>query len=168
MSSAWPSVDFFTIPTIRFQVLYVFLVLAHNRRRILHFGVTGHPTAEWTEQQIREAFPWDTTSRYLLRGRDRTFGQSFVDQVKAMGIEEVLSAPRSPWQRAHVERVIVFNQRDLSRHLQAFRNYYHRTNASWIGERHSGSASYPIARSRSGRSIPEAGARHHRYERRVA
>src|SRR5947208_13021949 len=65
------SVDFFTVPTVRFQVLYVFLVLAHDRRRILHFGVTAHPTAEWTAQQLREAFPWDTAPRYL---RDRIFG----------------------------------------------------------------------------------------------
>ena len=60
------SVDFFTVPTIRFQVLYVFLVLAHERWRILHFGVTAHPTAEWTAQQLREAFPWETAPRYLL------------------------------------------------------------------------------------------------------
>ena len=65
------SVDFFTVPTLRFQVLYVFLVLAHDRRRIVHFGVTAHPTAEWTAQQLRNAFPWDTTPRYLLRDRDR-------------------------------------------------------------------------------------------------
>ena len=89
------SVDFFTVPTIRFQVLYVFLVLAHDRRRILHFAVTAHPTAEWTAQQLREAFPWDTAPRYLLRDRDRIFGKDFVDQIKAMGIEQVLSAPRS-------------------------------------------------------------------------
>ena len=99
------SVDFFTVPTIRFQVLYVFLVLAHERRRILHFGVTAHPTAEWTAQQLREAFPWET-ARYLLRDRDTIFGEDFVQQVKAMGIKQVLSAPRSPWQRAYVERVI--------------------------------------------------------------
>jgi hypothetical protein len=92
------SLDFFTVPTIRFQILYVFLVLAHERRRILHFAVTAHPTAEWTAQQLREAFPWDTAPRYLLRDRDRIFGEDFVDQVKAMGIKEVLSAPRSPWQ----------------------------------------------------------------------
>ncbi len=67
------SVDFFTVPTLRFQVLYVFLVLAHDRRRILHFGVTAHPTAEWTAQQLRDAFPWDTAPRYLLRDRDRIF-----------------------------------------------------------------------------------------------
>jgi hypothetical protein len=79
------SVDFFTVPTIRFQILYVFLVLAHDRRRIVHFAVTAHPTAEWTAQQLREAFPWDTAPRYLLRDRDRIFGADFVEQVKAMG-----------------------------------------------------------------------------------
>ena len=120
------SVDFFTVPTIRFQVLYVFLVLAHDRRRILHFAVTDHPTAEWTAQQLREAFPWDTAPRYLLRDRDKIFGQSFVEQGRGMGIKQVLSAPGSPWQRAYVEQVIgtigrecldhliVLNQRDLN------------------------------------------------------
>jgi hypothetical protein len=103
------SIDFFTVPTIRFQILYVFLVLAHDRRRIVHFAVTAHPTAEWTAQQVREAFPWDTVPRYLLRDRDRIFvlrdrdrifGQDFVNQVKVMGIKQVLSAPRLPWQWA--------------------------------------------------------------------
>jgi putative transposase len=78
------SVDFFTVPTIRFKILYVFLVLAHERRRIVHFAVTAHPTAEWTVQQLREAFPWDSAPQYLLRDRDRIFGQDFVDQVKAL------------------------------------------------------------------------------------
>src|SRR3989442_7500585 len=100
------SVDFFTVPTLRFQVLYVFLVLAHDRRRILHFGVTAHPTADWTAQQLREAFPWATAPRYLLRDRDRIFGDAFSKQVQDMAIQELLSAPRSPWQRAYVERVI--------------------------------------------------------------
>jgi len=72
------SVDFFVVPTIRFQVLYVFLVLLHERRRILHFAVTAHPTAEWTTKQMREAFPWDTVPRYLLRDRDRIFGHDFL------------------------------------------------------------------------------------------
>src|SRR3954453_19318620 len=87
------SVDFFTVPTIRFEILHVFLVLSHEHRRIVHFAVTAHPTAEWTAQQLREAFPWDSASRYLLRGRDRIFGQDFVDRVKAMGIKRVLPAP---------------------------------------------------------------------------
>ena len=80
------SVDFFTVPTIRFQVWYVFLVLAHDRRRMLPLGVTAHPTAEWTAQRLREAFPWETAPRYLLRDRDRIFGVDFVKHVKAMGI----------------------------------------------------------------------------------
>jgi putative transposase len=78
--SSLVSVDFFTVPTIRFQILYVFLVLAHERRRTLHFAVTAHPTAEWTAHQLREAFPWDTAPRYLLRDRDRIFGPEFVEQ----------------------------------------------------------------------------------------
>src|SRR5229473_3821907 len=131
------SVDFFTVPTIRFEILYVFLVLAHDRRRILHFGVTAHPTAEWTAQQLREAFPWDTAPQYLLRDRDRIFGDAFSKQIHDMAIEEVLSAPRSPWQRAYVERVIgtirrecldhviVFNEASLYRHVKSFVTYYH-------------------------------------------
>jgi transposase InsO family protein len=100
------SVDFLTVPTIRFQILYVFLVLAHDRRRILHFAVTAHPTAEWTAQQLREAFPWDSAPRFLLRDRDRIFGSDFTKQVNELGIQEVLGAPRAPQQRAYIERVI--------------------------------------------------------------
>ena len=130
------SVDFFTVPTIRFQVLYVFVVLAHERRRMIHVNVTSHPTAEWTIQQQREAFPFEQIPRYLLRDRDGIFGGEFREQVKAMGIQEVLSAPRSPWQRAYVERVIgtlrrecldhviVLHEGSLLRHLRLFLGYY--------------------------------------------
>jgi transposase InsO family protein len=175
------SVDFFVVPTIRFQILYVFLVLAHERRRILHFAVTAHPTAEWTAQQMREAFPWDSAPRYLLRDRDRIFGPEFVQQVKAMGIKQVLSAPRSSWQRAYVERVIgtirreyldhliVVNERSLHRQLQAFVEYYHRDRVHLALEKDT-----PEPRSiqppESGRivSTPVLGGLHHRYERRAA
>ena len=75
------SVDFFTVPTIRFQVLYVFLELAHDRRRVVHFNVTAHPTAEWSAQQLREAFPFEQIPRYLLRDRDKIFGDEFANQV---------------------------------------------------------------------------------------
>ncbi len=91
------SIDFFTVPTIRFQVLYVFLVSAHDRRHILHFNVTAHPTAQWTGQQLREAFPFAQLPRYLLRDRDAIFGDDFREQVRNLGICEVLSAPRSLW-----------------------------------------------------------------------
>jgi len=96
-----------------------FLVLAHDRRRILQFGVTAHPTAEWTAQQLREAFPWDSAPRYLLRDRDQIFGKDFVDQVKALGIKQALSAPRSPWQRAYVERLIGSIRRECLDHVIA-------------------------------------------------
>jgi transposase InsO family protein len=175
------SVDFFTVPTLRFQILYVFLVLAHERRRILHFAVTAHPTAEWTAHQLREAFPWDTAPRYLLRDRDRIFGQDFVDQVKAMGIKQVLSAPRSPWQRAYVERVIgtirrecldhmiVFSEQSVRRTLASYGAYYHqwRTHLSLDKD-----APQPRRTQRpiEGRviEIPEVGGLHHHYERRAA
>jgi transposase InsO family protein len=175
------SVDFFTVPTIRFQILYVFLVLAHDRRRILHFGVTAHPTAEWTAQQLREAFPWDGAPRYLLRDRDRIFGDDFVAQVKAMGIKQVLSAPRSPWQRAYVERVIgsirrecldhviVFNAGSLSRYLHLFLRYYHESRTH-LGLQKDTPEPRPIQGPEAGRiiSISEVGGLHHRYERRAA
>src|SRR6516165_3624641 len=114
------SIDFFTVPTIRFQVLYVFLVLAHDRRRILHFNVTAHPTAEWTGQQLREAFPFDEVPRYLLRDRDGIFGADFTKEAGHLGIEEVLSAPRSPWQRAYIERVIGSIRRECLDHVIVF------------------------------------------------
>ena len=122
------SVDFFTVPTIRFQVLYVFLVLAQDRRRIIHFNVTAHPTAKWTAQQLGEAFPFDRSLRHLLRDRDGIFGSEFRKAVKAMGIEEVLSVPRSPWQSPYVERVIGTIRRECLDHVLVFNEAspYHR------------------------------------------
>ena len=175
------SIDFFTLPTIRFQVLYVFLVLAHDRRRILHFNVTARPTAEWTGQQLREGFPFDQIPRYLLRDRDAIFGKDFQEQVRDMGIHEVLSAPRSPWQRAYVERVIgsirrecldhviVFHESSLRRTLACYFQYYHRSRTHLSLEKDS-----PEPRSiqppAMGRvvGLPQVGGLHHRYERRAA
>src|SRR6516164_9651062 len=133
------SIDFFTVPTIRFQVLYVFLVLAHDRRRVLHFNVTPHPTAQWTGQQLRNAFPFEQFPRYLLRDRDGISGQDFRKQLPDIGIKGVLSTPRSPWQRAYIERVIgsirrecldyviVLDEGSLRRILASYFDYYHRT-----------------------------------------
>ena len=100
------SIDVFTVPTATFAVLYVFIVLGHERRRIVHFGITTHPTAPWVAQQLREAFPWQTAPRHVIRDRDGTYGVAFRTTVKAMSIEEVETAPRSPWQKPYVERVI--------------------------------------------------------------
>ena len=93
------AVDFFVVPTVTFRLLFVFVVLGHERRRVIHFNVTAHPTAELTAQQITEAFPWDTSPRFLLRDRDKTYGRTFRGRAQAMGITEVLTAPRSPWQK---------------------------------------------------------------------
>ena len=111
------SIDFFTVHTIWFEVLFVFVVLAHDRRRILHFNVTAHPSAEWTAQQIVEAFPFDSAPKYLLRDRDQIYGYEFRKQLEVMSIEEVLSTPRSPWQRAYVERVIGSIRRECLDHV---------------------------------------------------
>jgi len=175
------SIDFFTVPTIRFQVLYVFLVLAHDRRRILHFNVTAHPTAEWAGQQLREAFPFDRLPRYLLRDRDAIFGNEFQGQVRDMGIQEVLSAPRSPWQRAYVERVIgsirrecldhviVFHESSLRRILDSYFDYYHRSRTHLSLEKDSPEPR-PIQppEMKPVVAVPQVGGLHHRYERRAA
>jgi putative transposase len=175
------SIDFFTVPTIGFKVLYVFLVLAHDRRRIVHCNVTAHPTAEWTGQQLREAFPFDQLPRYLLRDLDAIFGDSFRGQVRDMGIHEVLCAPRSPWQRAYIERVIgsirrecldhvlVFDESSLRRILRSYLDYYHRSRTHLSLGKDS-----PEPRSIQpepmGRvvALPKIGGLHHCYERRAA
>src|SRR5260370_38058074 len=100
------SIDFFTVPTIRCQILYVFLVLAHERRRIVHFHVTAHPTADWTVQQFREAFAVEQVPKYLLRDRHRIFGVEVRQDVEADGVNGTLSAPRVPWERVFVARGI--------------------------------------------------------------
>lgn len=104
------SIDFLIVQTVNFQISFVFVVLAHDRRRTIHFNVTAHPTAEWTAQQIAEAFPWDSAPRYLLHDRDAIYGELFQKRVREMGIRELLTAPRSPWQNPYVERLIGFNQ----------------------------------------------------------
>ena len=92
-----------TVPTATYRLLFVLVLLAHDRRRIRHVAVTAHPTAAWTAQQLREAFPWDEAPRYLVHDRDHAFDRVGTT-AQAMGIEEVLTAPRAPWQNAFVER----------------------------------------------------------------
>jgi putative transposase len=175
------SVDFFTVPTIRFQVLYVFLVLARERRRILQFNVTAHPTAEWTAQQLRNAFPWDSAPRYLLRDRDRISGDDFTRQLHDMGIEQVLCAPRSPWHRAYIERVIgtirrecldhviIFSEAALYQQVKSFAAYLHasRTHLSLAKDSPGSRAVQPPELGRIV-AVSQVGGLHHRYERRAA
>jgi hypothetical protein len=91
------SMDFFTVPTATFRVLYVFIILRRDRREIVHFNVTEHPTARWTALQIVEAYPFNTAPRYLLHDRDRIYGDAVQRRIESFGIEEVLTGPRSPW-----------------------------------------------------------------------
>jgi putative transposase len=90
------ALDFFVVPTVTHKVLFVLLILAHHRRRVVHVHVTEHPTAQWTAQQIVDAFPWNEAPRYLLRDRDRVYGATFRQRVRNMGIEDIMTAPRSP------------------------------------------------------------------------
>ena len=92
--------DFFVIPTATCRLLFVLVILAHERRRVVHVAVTDHPTAAWTAQQLREAFPWNEAPRYVLRDRDSAF-YGWTTMAAALGMEEILTAPRSPWQNAY-------------------------------------------------------------------
>ena len=110
--------DFFTVPTLTFKLLYVLVVLSHDRRRILHFNVTEHPTAEWTAQQLTEAFPGDErVPRFLHRDRDAIYGDVVRRRIEAIGMEEVVSAKQSPWQNPYAERVIGSIRRECTDHL---------------------------------------------------
>ena len=175
------SIDFFVVPTATFRLLFVFIVLHHERRRIVHFGVTAHPTSLWASQQLREAFPWETAPRYLIRDRDGSYGAVFRSRLEAMGITEVLTAPRSPWQNAYVERVIgtirrecldhviVLSEGHLRRILSSYFDYYHRSRTHLSLEKDCPEPR-PVHPPDAGKVIafPQVGGLHHRYERLAA
>ena len=172
------SIDFFAVPTARFRVLFVLVVLAHHRKRVVHFDVTENPTAAWTAQQIVEAFPEDAVPRYLLRDRDKICGQYFRDRLRGMGMEEVMIAPQSPWQNAFAERLvgsirrecldhgIVLGEKHLRSILKGYFDYYEhsRTHLS-LGK------DAPLPRLMEPPELgnvvqlPQVGGLHHRYER---
>jgi putative transposase len=175
------SIDFFTVPTAHWRVLFILVVLAHHRRRVLHFNVTEHPSAAWTAQQIVEAFPDDTAPAYLLRDRDTIYGHAVRQRVKGMRIREILTAPRSPWQNPFAERligsvrrecldhVLVLSERHLRRVLTRYFAYYHGARTHLSLEKDAPDAR-PIERPAMGKvvPIPEVGGLHHRYVRRAA
>ena len=175
------SMDFFTVPTVTFRVLFVFVVLSHSRRRVVHFNVTDHPTALWTGQQMVQAFPEETAPRYLLRDQDKIYGNVFQDHVSGMEIEEILTARQSPWQSPFVERLvgsirrdcldhmIVLGERHLQGILKSYLAYYHRsrTHLSLDKDAPEPRAVQP-AKLGTVVELPEVGGLHHRYERRAA
>jgi putative transposase len=174
------SIDFFTVPTARLRVLFVFVVLAHHRRWVVHFNVTEHPTAVWTAQQLIDAFPNESAPPYLLRDRDQVYGQQFRHRVKGMGIDEVLTAPQSPWQNPFAERligsirreclnhVLVLGEGHLRRILTRYLAYYHQARTHLALDKDAPDRR-PVELP-TGRivQLPEVGGLHHRYLREAA
>ena len=172
------AIDFFPVPTVNFRILICFLAFCHHRRTVVHFNVTSHPTQRWTAQQVVEAFPYDTAPKYLLRDRDRIYGSCFANRVRGMGIEEVLIAPRPPWQNPLVERligsirrecldhVLVLGEAHLRRVLREYFAYYHDSRPH---QSLGGNAPRPreIEPPSQGRVVaePQVGGLHHRYRR---
>jgi putative transposase len=176
------SIDFSTVPTITFRILYVFLVLSHERRRlIIHFNVTSHPAAEWTSQQLLQAFPYDSAPQFIIRDRDCIYGDVVQRQLKDLGIQQVLTAPRSPWQTLYVERLIGSIRRECLDHivaiseaslratLRSYFSYYHDSRCHLALNKYS-PEHREIQSPDQGRivEIPKVGELHHRYERLAA
>ena len=172
------AVDFFLVPTLTFRLLFVFVVLRHDRRELLHLNVTEHPTAVWTARQILEIFPNETAPRYLLRDRDAVYGECFTRCLANMGIREVIIAPKAPWQNPFVERVIgsirrecldhylILNEAHLRRLLRGYIAYYNTARPHQSLD-HNSPQPREVHPPELGRvvSIPQVGGLHHLYQR---
>jgi putative transposase len=172
------AIDFFLVSTLTFRLLFVFVVLRHDRREILHLNLTDHPTAVWTLRQLIQAFPEDTVPNYLLRDRDGIYGQEFSRGGERMGIREVCITPQSPWQNPFVERLIgsirreclnhalILNEAHLRRLLRSYVAFYNRSRPHQALENNSPfpRAVQPLSRGWI-RAFPEVGGLHHRYQR---
>ncbi|WP_425409920.1 integrase core domain-containing protein [Hyphococcus sp.] len=170
------SCDFFIVPTIGFKLLYTFVVLGHGRRKLLHIGVTAHPTAEWAARQITEAFPWDTTPKTLIRDNDAIYGAVFKSKLKSMGIRDGPTALRSPWQNGHVERLIgsircecldhmiIRDEDHLRKVLKAYVKYYNEVRTH-LGLEKDAPHQRPVRRTGMIKSAPHLGGLHHEYVR---
>ncbi len=159
----------------------MFIVLSHDSRQVVHFNATEHPTAQWTTQQLVEAFPFDSAPRYLLRDRDAIYGEKARRRIRSLGMDEVITAPRSPWQNPYVERVIgsirrdclnhviVCNQRHLRRILRNYFDYYHscRTHLS-LNKDSPQPRSVEYAELGNIVALPRVGGLHHLYRRAAA
>jgi len=180
LHESW-AMDFCTVPTATFSILYVFVVLEHGRRRVLHFNVTQIPTMDWIIQQLREAMPYGLQPRFMFRDNDRLYGDGVAAFLKVCGVDEVRTAYRSPWQNPFVERffgtlrrellnhIIPFNDRHLYRHVEEFvEEYYHseRPHQGLAGDTPIPHLTQPPTPSSSKLvSIPIHGGLHHKYER---
>jgi transposase InsO family protein len=175
------ALDFFTVPTATFRVLFVLVMLTHRRRRLVHFNVTEHPTAEWTACQLLEACALEEAPRYLIRDRDKVYGERFSHQAKTLDIREAVIAPRSPWQNAYGERVIgsirrecldhvvVIGERHLREILSRYVEYYNRTRTHLALTKDTPEYR-PVQWPSQGRvvEVPRVGGLHHEYLRLAA
>ena len=175
------AIDFFTVPTATFRILFVLIILSHDWRRILHVNVTAHPTAAWTTRQLLEAYRLNEEPRYLLRDRDAIYRKAFRRQTAALGIKEVTTAPRSPWQNPYAERLIgsirrecldhmiILGERHLKRILSSYVGYYHsaRTHLSLEQDAPVGRVVQPIEKGRVV-ELKRVGGLHHLYARMAA
>jgi putative transposase len=169
------------VPTATYRILYVFVVLSLDRRRIVHFNVTDSPTAEWTSLQLIQAFPFDTSPRYVIRDRDSIYGEKVVATLRAFGIEEKVISYRSPWQNGYVKRmmgtfrreclhhVIVFGERHLRRVLREYVSYYNESRTH-LGLDKDAPEPRAIQPRDAGAVVsePGLGGLHHRYWRQAA
>ena len=175
--------DFFTVPTATFDVLYVLFFIHHDRRHVLHFGVTRYPTAAWVIQQLREAFPCDQAPRYLIFDRDSTFSLAVMAAIRSFGITPSRTAYRSPWQNPMAERwigsvrremldhVVILGEAHLRRLVRDYVAHYHcdRCHLSLGKEPPDGRLpSMRASRDAKVVALPRVGGLHHRYEWREA
>jgi transposase InsO family protein len=171
------AMDFFTVPTITFGVLYCFYVIAHGRRRILHINVTRHPTSAWIVQQLREAFPFESAPRYLVFDRDAKYGLEVPIAVKSLKIAPIRTSFESPWQNGVAERwiescrrdlldhVIAFDERHLKRLVTEYVRYYHEDRTHLGLAKQTPANRSPSISGGHVIAIPRVGGLHHRYQR---
>lgn len=170
------AIDLFVVPTLGFKLLFGLVVIDHGRRRILHVNATYHPTTEWIARQLTEAFPWSDVPEYLIRDRDASYGQVYVERLLAMGIRDRPTTPRSPWQNAYVERVIGSIRRDLldhvvvlnKRHLQKLlRRYvaYYNEDRTHLGLAKDTPVGRVVQKVGHVIAVPKLGGLHHLYVR---
>jgi transposase InsO family protein len=170
------SMDLFVVPTISFRLLYGFLILHHGRREILWIGTTAQPNAEWVARQLTEAFGWEHVPRYIIRDRDCAYGDIVVRRLRAMGIRDRPTGPRSPWQNGYCERligsirrdcldhVVVFGEQHLRHLLRSHANYYNQTRTHLSLNKDS-PVTRPIETVGRILPVPFLGGLHHQYVR---
>jgi transposase InsO family protein len=167
--------DFLIVPTVGFKLLFVLVILRHQRRRLISLSVTANPTAEWIARQVTDAFPWNEAPDYLIRDRDGSYGHAVTMRLAAMGIRDHPTAPRSPWQNGHAERligsirrecldhhIVVFGDAHLRRILAAYTGYYNELRTHLSLDKDS-PGHRPIQRIGQVAALPILGGLHHHY-----